>query len=142
MTVVRWMMVLMLGGTLVACASSPEPKTLWDRLGGEPAVVVVVDDFIATVAADPVINQRFARTDMPKLKKLLVEQICEATGGGCKYTGRTMRESHRGQKITVAEFNAMGGDMFKTLEKFKVPQREKDELMALLGSMSPEIVGQ
>ncbi len=76
MTVVRWIMVLMLGGTLVACASSPEPKTLWDRLGGESAVTLVVDDFIANVAADPVINQRFARTDMPKLKRLLVEQIC------------------------------------------------------------------
>jgi hemoglobin len=141
-TVVRWTMVMALGGILMACASAPEPRTLWDRLGGEPAVTVVVDDFIANVAADPVINQRFARTDMSKLKKLLVEQICEATGGGCKYTGRTMRESHRGQKVTAAEFNAMGGDMLKSLEKFKVPQREKDELMALLGSMSPEIVGQ
>jgi hemoglobin len=135
-------MVVVLGGALMACASSPEPKSLWERLGGEPAVTGVVDDFIANVAADPVINQRFARVDMPKLKKLLVEQICEAAGGGCKYTGRTMRESHRGQNVTVAEFNAMGGDMLKSLDKFKVRQREKDELMALLGSMSPEIVGQ
>jgi len=139
---VRWMAVMALAGALMACASAPEPKPLWERLGGQPAVTAVVDDFIANVAADPVINQRFARTDVPKLKRLLVEQICEATGGGCKYTGRTMRESHRGMKITGAEFNAMGGDMLKTLDKFNVPQREKDELMALLGSMSPEIVGQ
>jgi len=127
---------------LSACARAPEERTLYQRLGGEPAVAAVVDDFIANVAANPAINQRFARVDIPKLKKLLVEQVCEATGGGCKYTGRTMRESHRGQNVTVAEFNAMGGDMLKTLEKFNVPQREKDELMAILGSTSKEIVGQ
>lgn len=127
---------------LTACARAPEERTLYQRLGGEPAVVAVVDDFIANVAADPVINQRFARTDIPKLKKLLVEQVCEASGGGCKYTGRPMRESHRGMNITAAEFNAMGADMIKTLEKFKVPARERDELMALLGSMNKEIVGQ
>lgn len=127
---------------LSACARAPEERTLYQRLGGEPAVVAVVDDFIANVAADPVINQRFARVDMPKLKKLLMEQICEATGGGCKHTGRPMRESHRGLNVTVAEFNAMSGDMLKTLEKFKVPPREKDELMAVLASMSKEIIGQ
>jgi len=134
--------VLVLGSLVAACARSPEERSLYQRLGGEPAIAAVVDDFIANVAADPVINQRFARTDIPKLKKLLVEQVCEASGGGCKYTGRSMRESHRGMNITAAEFNAMGGDMLKTLEKFKVPQRERDELMALLGSMNREIVGQ
>lgn len=127
---------------LAACARVPEERTLYQRLGGEPAIAAVVDDFVANVAADPVINQRFARTDIPKLKKLLVEQVCEASGGGCKYTGRSMRESHRGMNITVAEFNAMGADMIKTLEKFNVPPRERDELMALLGSMNKEIVGQ
>jgi len=142
MAFMRLLTMAFLGGVLMACASTPEPKTLYERIGGQPAVVAVVDDFIANVAANPAINQRFARTDVPKLKRLLVEQICEATGGGCKYTGRTMRESHRGMNITAAEFNAMGGDMLKTLEKFKVPQREKDELMALLGSMGPEIVAQ
>lgn len=129
-------------GSLAACARAPEERSLYQRLGGEPAVTAVVDDFVANVAADPVINQRFARTDIPKLKKLLVEQVCEAGGGGCKYTGRSMRESHRGMNITVAEFNAMGADMLKTLEKFNVPPRERDELMALLGSMNKEIVGQ
>jgi len=142
MAFMRLLTMAFLGGVLMACASTPEPKTLYERIGGQPAVVAVVDDFIANVAANPAINQRFARTDVPKLKRLLVEQICEATGGGCKYTGRTMRESHRGMNITASEFNAMGGDMLKTLEKFKVPQREKDELMALLGSMGPEIVVQ
>lgn len=127
---------------LSACAQAPEERSLYQRLGGEPAMTAVVDDFIANVAANPAINRRFSGVDIPMLKRLLVEQVCEATGGGCRYTGRSMRESHRGQDITPAEFNAMGADMLKTLDKFKVPQREKDELMALLGSMSKDIVGQ
>lgn len=139
--VARMAVVVALTG-LAACARAPEERSLYQRLGGEPAVTAVVDDFVANVAANPAINQRFARTDIPKLKKLLGEQICEAAGGGCKYTGRSMRESHRGMNITPAEFNAMGGDMMKTLEKFKVPPRERDEVMALLGSMNKEIVGQ
>jgi len=79
---------------------------------------------------------------VPKLKVLLVEQICSATGGPCRYTGRTMKESHRGQDITDADFNAMVGDLVKTLDKFKVPEREKNELLSLLSPMRPDIVGQ
>lgn len=133
--------VIAVAGALAACAQ-PAEKTLYERLGGQPAITAVVDDFIANVAADPVINRRFAAADIPKLKKLLVEQVCEASGGPCKYTGRTMKESHKGMAITAAEFNAMGGDMLKTLDKFRVPDREKNEVMALLGSMSKDIVGQ
>ncbi len=140
-SLMRWTGVLAFCGMLAACAQ-PAEKPLYERLGGQPAVTAVIDDFIANVAADPAINARFARTDVPKLKKLLHEQVCQAAGGGCKYTGRSMRESHRGMSITGAEFNAMGADMLKTLDKFKVPAREKDELMAILGSTSPEIVGQ
>jgi hemoglobin len=137
----KYALVAVIGGALIACVQAPE-KPLYERLGGQPAVTAVVDDFIGNVAADPVVNRRFAGADIPKLKKLLVEQICEASGGGCKYTGRSMRESHRGMDVSLAEFNAMAGDMLKTLEKFKVPQREKDEVMALLSSMNKEIVGQ
>lgn len=125
---------------LSACASAP--PSLYDRLGGQPAITAVVDDFIGNVAADPVINKRFLGVDVPKLKVLLVEQICSATGGPCRYTGRAMKESHRGQDITDADFNAMVGDLVKTLDKFKVPEREKTELLTLLSPMRPDIVGQ
>jgi hemoglobin len=127
---------------LAACSSAPAQKSLYDRLGGQPAIAAVVDDFITNVAADPVVNKRFAGADIPKLKRLLVEQVCEASGGPCKYSGRTMKESHRGMDISDAEFNAMGGDMAKTLDKFRVPAQEKGEVIALLVSMRKDIVGQ
>lgn len=137
----KFVMIATMAAALAACAQ-PAEKPLYERLGGQPAITAVVDDFIANVAANPAINKRFAGADIPKLKKLLVEQVCEASGGPCKYTGRTMKDSHKGMDITSAEFNSMGGDMIKTLDKFKVPEREKNEVMALLGSMSKDIVGQ
>ena len=117
-------------------------KSLYERLGGLDAIKAVVDDFVANVAADPTINARFASTDVPHFKQMLVDQICEATGGPCKYRGASMVDSHRGMKITEAEFNALVEDLVKSLDKFKVPAQEKNELLTALGSMKPQIVGQ
>ena len=132
---------------LAGCQSMPmqsgmPSKSLYDRLGGQPAIVAVVDDFVANVAADSRINARFANADIPRLKRLLVEQICQGTGGPCKYTGRDMRSSHRGMNVTDAQFNALVEDLVKTLDKFKVPATEKGELLAILGPMKSDIVGQ
>lgn len=115
--------------------------SLYDRLGGKPAITAVVDDFIGNVAADTRINQRFAGANIPRLKGRLVDQICEASGGPCKYTGQTMRDAHTGMKITDAEFTALVEDLVKSLDTFKVPAKEKGELLGALGSMKPDIVG-
>lgn len=130
---------------VAGCQTMPSgmpQKSLYDRLGGQPALVAVVDDFVANVAADNRINGMFAGTDIPRLKRLLVEQICAGTGGPCKYTGRDMKTAHRGMKVTDAHFNALVEDLVKTLDKFKVPAKEKGELLAILGPMRSDIVGQ
>jgi len=128
-----------------ACeAAKPAPmaeKTLYDRLGGKGAITAVVDEFVARVAADGTINRHFAKTDIPKFKGHLVDKICQATGGPCKYTGRTMPETHKGMNITMAEFNATGGHLAGALDKFKVPEREKTELLTAIGGMADQIVG-
>jgi hemoglobin len=119
-----------------------QQKSLYDRLGGQGAIVAVVDDFVGNVAADNRINKFFAKTDIPRLKRLLVEQICAGTGGPCTYTGRDMKSAHAGMGITDAQFNALVEDLVKTLDKFKVPDKEKGELLGVLGPMKPSIVGQ
>jgi hemoglobin len=119
-----------------------QQKSLYDRLGGQGAIVAVVDDFVGNVAADNRINKFFAKTDIPRLKRLLVEQICAGTGGPCTYTGRDMKSAHAGMGITDAQFNALVEDLIKTLDKFKVPDKEKGELLGILGPMKPSIVGQ
>jgi hemoglobin len=116
-------------------------KPLYDRLGGKGAIQAVVDDFIANVAADARINKRFANADIPRLKTKLVEQICEASGGPCKYTGASMLDAHRGMNVTDAEFTALVEDLVKSLDKFKVPSQEKTELLTALGGMKSQIVG-
>jgi hemoglobin len=119
-----------------------DKKPLYDRLGGRPAIQAVVDDFIANVAGDARINQRFAGANIPRLKMRLVDQICEAAGGPCKYTGQSMKVAHAGMKITDAEFAALVEDLVKSLDKFKVPAQEKSELLGALGGMKADIVNQ
>jgi hemoglobin len=144
-----WLLVV-LGMLGAGCASGTMTKgdtmmaspSLYDRLGGKPAITAVVDDFVANVAADTRINGRFVNTNIPRLKGMLIDQICEATGGPCKYTGRDMKSTHRGMNITDAEFNALVEDLVTSLDKFKVPAKEKGELLAALGGMKPDIVGQ
>lgn len=128
---------------LSACTgmqASHGEKSLYERLGGQTAINAVVDDFVANVAADTRINGFFASTDIPRLKRLLGEQICAGTGGPCKYTGRTMKASHAGMGVTDAHFGALVEDLVKTLDKFGVPSREKNELLGILGPMKSDIV--
>jgi hemoglobin len=118
----------------------PAGATLYQRLGGQPAITAVVDDFVARLGKDERINARFANADLPRLRALLIEQICEAAGGPCKYTGRDMRTSHAGMGIAAEEFTALVEDLQATLNAFKVPAREQGELLAVLGPMKPDIV--
>ena len=116
-------------------------KSLYERLGGKPAITAVVDRMVANIAANPAINGRFAQADIPGLKSKLVDQICEATGGPCRYTGLDMKAAHAGMRITDKEFDALAGDLVEALDFYKVPEREKNELLAAVGGMRGDIVG-
>lgn len=136
-----------LGGALllsaVGCVGTetmPAQQSLYDRLGGKPAISAVIDQFVANVAGDSRINGRFATTDIPRLKGNLVDQVCMATGGPCEYKGRDMKTTHVGMKISNADFGALVEDLIKALDTFKVPAREKGELLGLLGPMKKDIV--
>jgi truncated hemoglobin YjbI len=144
--------VLMLSGSLlfVACKKEEEVpvKTLYERLGGKDAISLVVDQFIANVAADSRINTFFAKTVADKtgmlvtnLRNNLINQIGEATGGPLKYTGKDMVTAHKGMNIKDADFNALVDDLVKALDKYSVPTTEKNELLSALAAMKPQIVG-
>ncbi len=148
-----WIALFIMTGFIAGCSTTDtpertaEPKTgsthqasLYERLGGKPAITAVVDDFVARVAADSRINSRFANTNIPRLKMNLVDQICAASGGPCTYKGRDMRTAHAGMRITNAGFDALVGDLVAALNKFKVPEREKNELLSVLGPMRKDIV--
>jgi hemoglobin len=106
-------------------------ESLYDRLGGIEAIRAVVDAFVARCASDERINPKFERSDIPRLKKMLVDQVCEATDGPCTYTGRDMTETHAGMGVTAGEFDALVGDLVATLDELRVPKEEQDELLGL-----------
>ncbi len=141
-------MILGLALTVSACNSLGAPsagtaateKSLYDRLGGKTAITAVVDDFVGRVAADTRINGKFANANIPRLKSMLVDQICQASGGPCTYTGRDMKNTHAGMGVSSSDFDALVGDLVATLSKFKVPEREKNELLGALGPMKGDIV--
>lgn len=142
-----WLVILGLGVTMSGCNTMESSsgkmmteKSLYDRLGGKPAITAVVDDFVGRVAADTRINGKFATADIPRLKTMLVDQICQASGGPCTYTGRDMKTAHAGMRITGDEFDALVGDLVATLNKFKVGEREKNQLLSVLGPMKKDIV--
>jgi len=114
--------------------------SLCERLGGVDAISAVVDSFVARCAGDDRINGKFERSDIPRLKKMLVDQVCEAAGGPCAYTGRAMRDTHDGMGVTAGEFDALVEDLVATLDEFDVPKAEQEELLGLLGPMRGEIV--
>ena len=126
----------------VACFASAAQaeSTLFEQIGGEAALHKTVDEFAVIVEADERINFTFADTDIPKFKQLLFEQLCNITGGPCKYTGRTMEESHRKLKATNAMFNALAEDLYLSFERAGVPYRLQNKVMALLAPMQRDIV--
>jgi hemoglobin len=128
------------GCTGMDTPAPPAGPALYDRLGGKASIPAVVDQFVANVAGDKRINGRFGTTDIPRLKGHLVDQVCMATGGPCTYTGRTMKATHAGMRISHAEFGALVEDLVAALDTFKVPQKEKSELLGLLGPMNKDIV--
>jgi len=131
--------------TVAACASAPPEPTLYQRLGGREAIKGVVVDFVANVVADPRVNSRFKGLQPAAVSKLqtnLADQICDATGGPCAYLGRDMKTAHAGMRITDAEWTAGVEDLVKSLNKFKVGAKEQQELLAILGPMKKDIVGQ
>lgn len=115
-------------------------RSLYERLGGSEAIVAVIEDFVARAAGDARINAKFARTDVPRLKAMLVDQVTAASGGPATYSGRSMEETHAGMGVTAGEFDALVGDLVETLQQFEVPAPEQTELLAILGPLRAQIV--
>ena len=115
-------------------------SSLYERLGGIGSITAVVENFRDRVAGDDRINQKFAKTDLARLRKMLIDQVCEATGGPCTYTGRSMKDAHAGMKVTSGEFEALVQDLVATLNHFKVGKPEQDEVLAVLGPLKGDIV--
>ena len=142
--------ICLIAGLLASVSSAPllgqmKEKSLYDRLGKKKAIAAVVDEFVARAAADNRINKFFAATaaDPARLKKFkgnLVDQICEASGGPCKYKGKDMKTAHMGMGVSGADFTALVEDLSGALDKLMVGAHEKEQLLGALAPMKTQIV--
>lgn len=114
--------------------------TLYDQIGGEPVLRKTVEEFMVIMEKDDRINFAFGNTDLTKFKQLLFEQMCNITGGPCKYTGRTMKESHEKLAVDNTMFNALAEDVYLAFDRAGVPYRLQNKVMAIFAPMQRDIV--
>ncbi len=132
---------------IVGCAGTPPQHftgkdALYQELGRSEGITKVVDLFFQRLNADARINTLFANVDHDDLRRLVIEQMCEATGGPCKYTGRLMEEAHSGLNLTNKDFDAFVQDLVTAMNEAKVAGPTQKKLLAILGPMRPQVVGQ
>ena len=128
---------------LPVMASAQKPDSLYKRLGGYDAIAAVTDDFIGRLATDPSLSKFFVghSTDsLGRIRQHVVDFLCVATGGPCVYKGRDMKTSHAGLGITSADWDASVKHLVATLDKFKVPEKEKGEVLAAISGLKTDIV--
>ncbi len=127
---------------LTSCAAAPKrDDALYRALGEREGIARVVDSALLWVLADARINHLFTATDPAQLAPLLVDQICEASGGPCRYSGRTMDDVHTGLNISDAQFAAFVEDLIAAMNEQRVPAETQATLLEALGGMKGQIVG-
>ena len=126
----------------ISCTAMADGHLLYERIGAMEGIATVVDGFLGKVGADDRVNGRFADTDMPKLRGLLIEQVCEATGGPCKYTGMNMLDAHKGMNITDEEFGIVAAHFAAAMSDAGVSADDNGTIIGVLAGMQGDIVGQ
>lgn len=133
----------MLALAVSASVHAQQAPTLYKRLGGYDALAAVTDDFLGRLATDPQFGRFFVghgADSIKRIRQLIVDQLCAATGGPCVYIGRDMKTAHAGLGITAKDWDASVILLVATLDKFSVPAKEKDEVLVAVGGLKKDIV--
>ena len=128
--------VVCLSGACVVDAS----ESLYARLGGASGVETIADTLIDRVVADPVMGPSFQDAKLDRIKQLLAEQICDLSGGPCRYSGDSMKEVHAGHHISEAQFYRMVDTLRDILRERRVAQRSTNQLLRLLAPMKRDVI--
>jgi hemoglobin len=130
---------LLLVGMATGVAAGAEAR-LYDRLGGQIGVAAIADTLINRVTANPELGRSFKDSNLERIKRLLAEQICDLSGGPCRYSGDPMNQVHAGLHISEAEFFGMVADLREVLKQRRVSQAASNELLRLLAPMKRDVV--
>jgi len=134
---------LVLALVVAAPAFAQQAPTLYKRLGGYDAIAAVSDEFLGRLSTDPQFVKFFAghsTESVKRIRQLVVDQLCAATGGPCVYIGRDMKTSHAGLGITEKDWDASVRHLVASLDKFNVPAKEKDDVLGAIGGLKKDIV--
>jgi hemoglobin len=121
-----------------------DKATLYKRLGGYDAIAAVTDDFLGRLAPDPKLGRFFVghSTDsIARIRGHVIDFLCVATKGPCTYSGRDMKTSHTGLRITDDDWDRSVQALTATLDKFSVPAAEKTEVLTAIAALKPDIAG-
>ena len=143
MKIVTCVLVALAVASAGAMAQQMGADSFYKRLGGYDAIAAVTDDFLGRLVSDPGLGKFFSGHSNDSKKRIrqdVVDFLCGATGGPCQYNGRDMKTAHAGLGITSAEWDAGVKHLVATLDKFKVPQKEKDDLLAAASGLKKDIV--
>lgn len=118
-------------------------KSLYERLGGYDAIAAVAGDLLPRLQADPRLARFWQNRGVDGVKRerqLLIDFLCSSAGGPLYYTGRDMRTAHEGMRISEGDWASFLGHVEATLDAFRVPRAERDEVVAFVQSTKPDIV--
>src|SRR6266851_2833404 len=135
--------LLVISLLLVTSSLFAQQPSLYKRVGGYDALAAVTDDFIGRMATDKALSRFFvghSEDSLHRIRQLIVDQLCAATGGPCYYIGRDMKTAHKGMGITESDWNITVNHLIATLDKFKVPEKEKNEVLGAVSSFKKDIV--
>ncbi len=128
--------------------SRPEPpvvtQSLYRRLGGYDVIAAVTDDFLGRMLGDPRMAAYFEQVDdkgRKRVRQMIVDQLCAATGGPCVYVGADMATAHKGLQISETAWTVAAGYLAASLEQLRVLSQERAEVLAIVTSLKADIVG-
>jgi hemoglobin len=139
--IAAWFLLILFGSGFVY--SLQKTDSLYKRLGGYDAIAAVTDDFIGRLATDPTESRFFvghSDDSNQRIRQHIVDQLCQVTGGPCVYKGRDMKTTHKGLGITQADWDISVKHLVATLDKFKVPEKEKNEVLTAVSGLKDQIV--
>ena len=135
--------LLLVMGLLISPISSAQQQSLYDRIGGYNAISAVVDDVMGRLANDPTTNRFLiyipdSRTT--HVRQMMIQFLCNATGGPCIYLGKDMHTAHKGMGLNNKDWQITVVHLTDTLNKLKVPLKEQQEVLSAVGSLKTLIV--
>lgn len=125
---------------IAACSTTPSQPTLYERLGEQDGITMIVDNLLYEIGGNDTLLPFFAKTNINRFREKLIEQLCQISDGPCEYTGDTMARSHAGMGLNDSHFNALVTDLVTAMDEAGVESGAQNDLLARLVPLYNEVM--